>query len=128
VSPHSLVRALEDACAVFGGQRRCCIARELTKVHEELHRNTLAGALAEFTERAPRGEVTLVVEGATEEAPSNGEGVTDEVLLDVLLEAAGSGLSPSQAAKSAAAALGIPRQRAYALLAANPARLKGGEV
>lgn len=38
VPPHALVAVMEDAGAVLGGGRRCCVARELTKMHEEFHR------------------------------------------------------------------------------------------
>lgn len=52
--------------AVLGGVRRVCVARELTKIHEELYRSTLQGALDEFSQREPRGEICIVLEGATE--------------------------------------------------------------
>ena len=42
---------------------RCCVCRELTKLHEEFYRGTLSDALAEFTQREPRGEIVLLVEG-----------------------------------------------------------------
>eukprot|EP00798_Chlamydomonas_sp_ICE-L_P012586 gene12586-15810_t len=61
--PHGLVATLGDMIAVLGGQRQVCVARELTKIHEEFFRSTLDEALAEFTARNPRGEIVLVVEG-----------------------------------------------------------------
>jgi len=62
-APHRLVDALEDMLAVLG-DRRLAVARELTKLHEEVLRTTVSGALAHFGEQPPRGELTLVVEGA----------------------------------------------------------------
>ena len=64
VGPHHLSSVLEVLLSVFG-DRRCCVARELTKLHEEIVRGTLSGLLAKYTSAAPRGEITLVVEGAS---------------------------------------------------------------
>jgi 16S rRNA (cytidine1402-2'-O)-methyltransferase len=63
-SPHRLADSLEDAARVLGN-RRACVARELTKLHEEAVRGGLAELAAEFRARGPsRGEATIVVEGA----------------------------------------------------------------
>jgi len=114
VSPHALVGTLEDACAVLGGTRQCCLARELTKAHEELWRSSLSEALQEFCERQPRGEFTVVIQGR-EEQLNDGRQVSDEDILAALQEACASGVSPSKAAKSVAEALNVPRKRAYSL-------------
>lgn len=63
-SPNRLVRLLKDLGASCGEDRRVCVARELTKVHEEFVRGTLAEALSYYREHAPRGEVTVVVAAA----------------------------------------------------------------
>ncbi len=110
-SPHAVLHVLDDACTVLGPERRCCVARELTKVHEEFYRSTLAGALAEFTARGTRGEFTLVIEGNTSVAAE----VTDETILAALHHAVEQGNSPSQAAKVVAMELSIQRKRAYSL-------------
>ena len=65
-SPHRTAATLENAAAVFG-PRRACLARELTKLHEEIARGTLP-ELAESSRAGLRGEVTLVIEGASREA------------------------------------------------------------
>jgi 16S rRNA (cytidine1402-2'-O)-methyltransferase len=67
-SPHRLVGALEALLAALG-DRPVAVARELTKVHEEFVRGTLATALAHFRAVRPRGEFTLVVGGC----PGDGE-------------------------------------------------------
>ena len=67
-SPIRLVRLLEDLVEACGGARRVAVARELTKLHEEIFRGTLADAVAYYGEHPARGEVTLVVEGASETA------------------------------------------------------------
>jgi 16S rRNA (cytidine1402-2'-O)-methyltransferase len=64
-APHRILESLRDALAVWG-DRPVCVARELTKLHEELFRGTLAGALAHFEAQAPRGEFTLIIGGAPE--------------------------------------------------------------
>ncbi len=63
-APGRAAATLADLRDALGGERHGCLARELTKIHEELKRGTL-GELAEaYAETAPRGEVTLVVAGA----------------------------------------------------------------
>jgi 16S rRNA (cytidine1402-2'-O)-methyltransferase len=75
-APHRLVGSLEDAAAVLG-PRRACVARELTKVHEEAVRGNLPELARIFRDRgAARGEVTVVVEGAP---PENASLTDDEV-------------------------------------------------
>ena len=62
-SPHRLPASLSDILAVLG-DRKVAVCRELTKLHEEVFRGRVSQALAHFTE--PRGEFTLVIEGARE--------------------------------------------------------------
>jgi 16S rRNA (cytidine1402-2'-O)-methyltransferase len=69
-SPHRLREALDDIAAELG-DRRIVVCRELTKLHEEIFRGSLREALAHFTE--PRGEFTLVIEGAPAAAPTPSE-------------------------------------------------------
>ena len=63
-APHRVLDSLRDLLAVWG-ERRICVARELTKLHEELFRGALSEALAHFETHAPRGEFTFVVGGAS---------------------------------------------------------------
>jgi 16S rRNA (cytidine1402-2'-O)-methyltransferase len=61
-APHRLRESLEDAARLLG-PRRACVARELTKIHEESARGTLSELAALFSGRGePRGEITVVVE------------------------------------------------------------------
>lgn len=65
--PHGLMAVLGDSAEELGGGRRCCVARELTKLHEEFFRGSLSEALAEFQSRESiKGEIVLIVEGADE--------------------------------------------------------------
>ncbi|KAL0360637.1 UNVERIFIED_CONTAM: Ribosomal RNA small subunit methyltransferase I [Sesamum radiatum] len=63
VPPHKLCQFLEETCSIFGQSRRCVIAREMTKLHEEFWRGTIGEAKEAFTAHPPRGEITLLIEG-----------------------------------------------------------------
>jgi 16S rRNA (cytidine1402-2'-O)-methyltransferase len=66
-SPHRLAEALADLVAAFGPDRPAAVCRELTKTYEEVKRGTVA-ELAEWARGDVKGEITLVVGGATEKA------------------------------------------------------------
>jgi 16S rRNA (cytidine1402-2'-O)-methyltransferase len=68
-TPHRLLDALADLESVLG-DRPVAVARELTKLHEEIWRGTVSGAREHFTQNEPRGEFTLVIGGAKGESPS----------------------------------------------------------
>jgi 16S rRNA (cytidine1402-2'-O)-methyltransferase len=108
-APHRLARTLHDLQAAFGGERRVALARELTKLHEEVWRGRLADAVVWAGEHEPRGEFVLVVEGAPE-APN----ASDDDVRDAVHAALERGLSPRDAAAEVASALGVPKRRAYA--------------
>ncbi|HEX7343650.1 MAG TPA: 16S rRNA (cytidine(1402)-2'-O)-methyltransferase [bacterium] len=63
-APHRIQRTVNDLLMAFG-DRRAAYGRELTKIHEEFRRGTLSELAADFDNREPRGEYTLVVEGNT---------------------------------------------------------------
>jgi 16S rRNA (cytidine1402-2'-O)-methyltransferase len=65
-SPYRIVEALEDIFSVLG-DRRICVAREMTKMFEEYWRGTVGGAMEYFKLQPARGEFTLVIEGKTKE-------------------------------------------------------------
>ena len=65
-APHRLIQLLEDLQEVFG-DRELCVARELTKLYEEIWRGPVSQARAYFSKEQVRGEITVVVHGATEE-------------------------------------------------------------
>lgn len=62
-SPYRVVKTLAQFIEFFGAERRCSACREISKLHEESVRGTLAEVLAHFTENEPRGEFVIVVEG-----------------------------------------------------------------
>ena len=63
-APHKLIRTLNDMLSILG-DRHISISRELTKVFEETMRCTLSEAIAHFSQTAPRGEFTIVIEGCS---------------------------------------------------------------
>ena len=65
-SPYRLVKTLEQFAEVFGTDRRCSVAREISKIHEQHHRGTLAEVALWFKEHEPKGEIVIIVEGAAE--------------------------------------------------------------
>ncbi len=73
-SPYRVARTLSDLAAAVGGARRVAVARELTKVHEEVVRGTLGEVAALFNGRTVKGEVTIVLDAP--EAPGRRSGKT----------------------------------------------------
>ena len=111
-APHKLTDTLDDLLAVFGGERRIALCRELTKLHEEVLRTTLAEAVAHFTEKEPRGEFVLIVEGAAPEVKE-----ADPVAALARAEQLrASGLSTKDAAAQAAEEFGLKKRQVYDML------------
>ncbi|MFN2112857.1 MAG: 16S rRNA (cytidine(1402)-2'-O)-methyltransferase [Anaerolineales bacterium] len=112
-TPHRLVESLADLQASLG-DRRIAVARELTKLHEEIYRGVVSAAHQHFQEKEPKGEITLVIEGKTGK-----EIWSDSRMLEAIREARGtSASSPSQVAKALAKKSGWPRSRIYDLMQA----------
>ena len=64
-SPYRLVKTLKQFAEYFGKERNVSVCREISKIHEESVRGTLAEVIAHFEETEPRGEIVIVVEGKT---------------------------------------------------------------
>lgn len=110
-APHRLARTLDDLAAACGLERQVAISRELTKLHEETWRGSLAGAVDWVAEQEPRGEVVLVLDGAPPPAAASDDEVARALRAE--LEA---GASARDAAATVAAQLGVPKRAAYALV------------
>ena len=108
-APHKLTDTLADLRSVFGGERRISLCRELTKLHEEVVRTTLDGAVASYADREPRGEFVLVVEGAQ---PVTAE-ADPEAALDRVEQLREEGLSLKEAAAKAAEEFGMKKRQLY---------------
>ena len=109
-SPHRLVESLADAAAVLGA-RRACVARELTKIHEEALRGTLPELAEVFRRRgAGRGEITVVVEGSAALAPPLPAEDVDEAIRAALAR----GEDKRTIAREVAALSGRPAREIYA--------------
>lgn len=115
-SPRRLAATLHELAAVLGSDRLAVVARELTKVHEEVRRGSLGELAAEVTRAPPRGEHVVVI------GPGVGtgrEGVEDGPRGDEVIDAAlapllAAGLSARDATVAVAGTLGVPKKRVYA--------------
>ena len=85
-APHRVVECVADLCAILGAEREIVLARELTKIHENIHRCRLAEAVAwlEADDNHRRGEFVLVVAGAAQVQAS--DEVDYDGTLKILLE------------------------------------------
>jgi 16S rRNA (cytidine1402-2'-O)-methyltransferase len=111
-SPNRLGRLMADLAEAAGGERRVAVARELTKLHEEFFRGTLAEAAARYADAEVLGEIVVVVAGRTADAAAEGE--VDALAADAVAKALLSqGQSPSAVAKELRRRLGISRNDAY---------------
>jgi 16S rRNA (cytidine1402-2'-O)-methyltransferase len=107
-APHRLAATLADLTAAFGAWRRVAVARELTKLHEEVWRGHLDETVAWAEANPPRGELVLVVQGAPAPGPADDADVDAAVQRHLA-----AGTSPRDAAAAVAAELGVPKRRAY---------------
>ena len=62
-SPYRLVKTLTQFAELFGGERQVSVCREISKIHEESVRGTLAEVIAHFTETEPKGEIVIILAG-----------------------------------------------------------------
>lgn len=110
-APHKLRTTLADLAEAFGSDRRLALCRELTKLHEEVRRCTLAEAMAYYEENTPKGEFVLVVEGA---APKSGAAVTLEDGVAQVLALKEQGMRLKDAAREVAEHTGLSKNELYA--------------
>jgi 16S rRNA (cytidine1402-2'-O)-methyltransferase len=109
-APHRLARTLADLVASLGPDRRVALVRELTKLHEEVWRGTLAEALGRSEADDPRGEHVVVVEGG-----GLPEAAADDELSAALEARVAAGLSTRDAVAEVASAFAVPKRRVYAI-------------
>lgn len=112
-APHKLKSTLSDMAKAFGEDRRIALARELTKLHEEILRMTIGEAISYYEENSPRGEYVLVIEGASE-VSSEEENWWDNLSvpehIDKLIEG---GMDKKSAIKQCATDRNMPKREVY---------------
>ena len=109
-APHKLQATLADLLEVFG-DRPVALCRELTKLHEEVRRTTLAQAVDYYRENAPRGEFVLVLAGAE---PDRAAALTLEEAAALVLERRDGGQGLKDAVRQVAADAGLNKNELYA--------------
>ena len=109
-APHKLLTTLQDMAAVFGEDRPISLCRELTKLHEEVIRTTLGGAIALYAQQPPKGEFVLVVAGAQPEVK---EVATADDAGARVAQLMAEGLSRKDAIKQTAKELDLPKNVVY---------------
>lgn len=110
-APHRLEKTLVDLASACGDDRRIALTRELTKMHEEVWRGSLAEAVLHSQSVAPRGEYAIVIAPALNSEVE----VTDEEIVRELAARTANGLSKRDAIDEVTAAFGVARKRVYAI-------------
>jgi 16S rRNA (cytidine1402-2'-O)-methyltransferase len=110
-APHRLERTLSDLAEVCGGDRLVVLAREMTKLHEDMWRGTMAEAVKHAQTVEPRGEYAVVIGPAVFESID----ITDDEIVNELSKRLASGFTKRDAIDEVTAALGLPRKRVYTL-------------
>lgn len=109
-APHKLLSTLESMSEAFGADRPISLCRELTKLHEEVVRTTLSGAIELYTQQPPKGEFVLVLAGAT---PVEKAAATPQDAAQRVQELVEGGMSRKDAIKQIAKELDLPKNVVY---------------
>lgn len=109
-APHKLLHTLQDMAEAFGADRSISLCRELTKLHEEVIRTTLAGAIELYTTQPPKGEYVLVVAGAP---IVEKEAASTQDAAKLVAEYMARGMRRKDAAKQVAQELNLPKNVVY---------------
>jgi 16S rRNA (cytidine1402-2'-O)-methyltransferase len=114
-APHRVARTVADLRAACDPGRRVVLARELTKLHEDMWRGTLDEASAHLAATEPRGEYVVVLEGASPPPPAD-----DTAIAAAITSAMTDGLSRSDAVATVVSALGVAKRRVYDIATSLP--------
>jgi 16S rRNA (cytidine1402-2'-O)-methyltransferase len=113
-APHKLKYTLADMLDTFGGDRKIALVRELTKLHEEVIRCTLAEAQSLYEEKSPRGEYVIVIEGASENAAEAEESFWESMTIPEHVDKyIADGMTSKEAIKQAAKDRGLAKRDVY---------------
>jgi 16S rRNA (cytidine1402-2'-O)-methyltransferase len=114
-APGRLTELLDDLIALCGTARHAVVARELTKMHEDIRGGTLAELRTFYEMHAPLGEVTVVLSG--QDADDASEIIVDQgEVLAAIGERLDAGDSPKDVVRMVSARFGLPRNEAYRLV------------
>ena len=112
-APHRLDVSVRDMADAFGADRRAAVCRELTKTYEEVKRDSL-GELARWAEGEVRGEITIVVAGASDDERRYASGLgDDDAIAAAVRKRMESGLSRKEAAAEVADRAGLSKRYVY---------------
>ncbi len=109
-APHRIERMMKSVLEVFG-DRRCCIARELTKSHEEFLRGTVSELIPEL--EGLKGEMVVVVEGNRDE---RSKPVDSDMILNLVKESIAAGMTTSDAVRETAKKTGVSKNTVYRIV------------
>ncbi|MEM9173923.1 MAG: 16S rRNA (cytidine(1402)-2'-O)-methyltransferase [Myxococcota bacterium] len=112
-SPKRVAATLAEIASILG-DRRACLARELTKQHEEVLRDAASVLAARLETAPPRGECTLVIEGADEAEEAAARAWSDDQVDGALAQGLAAGRSVKDVSSELAAITGRPRRALYA--------------
>lgn len=112
-APPRLVSLLEDLIPVAGADRSAAVARELTKIHEEIRTGTLGELVDYYTAVPPRGELTIVLQGTGMPAPESDR--TDDAV-EQATSLLAEGLTRREVVRRLTESLGLPRNQVYKLV------------
>lgn len=116
-APHKLKVTLKELSSILGAERKIAICRELTKLNEEIVRTTLGEAVELYSEREPRGEYVLVIEGASDlKCDRDNEEIDLSALKNEVDLRCRNGESKNRAIKAVAEAHGMSKNQLYGLL------------
>jgi 16S rRNA (cytidine1402-2'-O)-methyltransferase len=113
-APHRLAKSLRDCLEVLG-DRQAAVARELTKLHEDISRGTLSELLEKYSDATVRGEIVLVIDRERGNVAVDARPIS---LLDRVLDLENEGAAQKQALKQAAREFGLSKSEAYRMVAA----------
>ncbi len=109
-APHRILKMMKSVLEVFG-DRRCCIARELTKVHEEFLRGTVSELIPELD--GLKGEMVVIVEGNTDDYSKD---VDSDLILEMVRESVRLGMTTSDAVRETAKKTGVSKNVVYRIV------------
>lgn len=111
--PHRLLATLKDIMTLLG-DRPVAVARELTKIHEQVFRGTVSNALEHFQAKPPKGEITIVLAGAK---PEKEDAISDDgAVYSLVQQLTAEGMQKRAAIKETARRFGVSSRKVYAIV------------